>query len=439
MSLNTNFLFFLSSTSLLTMGLHCLRFAVAWHAAKQTGSATVFAAIMAIATLFEVYARPILSPLADYFDRLKVYRWCGAVGILTALILIVCTVAFPFSPVVLTVLLVVLSLSTALRDPTSAAIVPMIVAPAELPRAQALRSTVFSLVQLTGTMVGGATMALGGVTASLITAATLALLAVALSLNVIVPETGGATAPRSWSHYVATWHHRIADGLRALWLTPPERTGAIGLAMSNCGLFPFTAIVLPLWVIGPLQGTPLTMATIEICLGVGMLVGSFVITGFLNRQIGSFWSMVLGNAVMGASLLVASRLNHVALICACGAVLGIGLAMLSINIHTLRAVCTPPLFRARMSGAAVFLACCLYPLLTPFYGWAIEATSPAHGAALAGLFISIGALIIGSSRSLRELMSKPPESLAGAYGVLYPNAYVDRDAISPKTPPKENV
>src|SRR5450830_1293559 len=76
MTMGSKFLFFLASSALNTIALHCVRFGMSWMVMRETGSAITFAAVFSASSLVEVYSKPVLAPVADYFDRLNVYRVC---------------------------------------------------------------------------------------------------------------------------------------------------------------------------------------------------------------------------------------------------------------------------------------------------------------------------------------------------------------------------
>ncbi len=164
MNIKPSFLFYLVSTALGTVALNCVRFGVSWLVMKETGSATAFAIIFSVSSLVEVYGKPVMSPMADYFNRLRVYRVCVALATICVGILVLVLVALPFSIPLLTTFLMVLSLIAALRDPASAGLVPALVSPEQLTAAQAMRGTASSVVRLAAPMFSGLLLAAGGTT-----------------------------------------------------------------------------------------------------------------------------------------------------------------------------------------------------------------------------------------------------------------------------------
>jgi DHA3 family macrolide efflux protein-like MFS transporter len=186
LNVGESFLYFLISSALGTVALHCVRFSVAWLAMRETGSAVAFAVIFSTSSLVEVYSKPMLAPMADYFDRLKVYRACVGVSSITVLVLIVFITLLQFSISILTGLLIVLSLIAGLRDPTCAGLVPTLVIVDRLTSSQSLRSTANSITGLAAPMIGALLLAAGGVSVALTGAAVAAGLALISTFGILL-------------------------------------------------------------------------------------------------------------------------------------------------------------------------------------------------------------------------------------------------------------
>lgn len=67
---------------------------------------------------------------------------------------------------------------------------------------------------------------------------------------------------------------------------------AMVVALTNAGLFPFFAVVLPLWVAQGLRASATTMAIIEVAFGLGIFAGSALLTTRLNAALGRFTALV---------------------------------------------------------------------------------------------------------------------------------------------------
>jgi MFS family permease len=426
LGIGPSFLFFLASTTLNTIALHCIRFGVSWLVMKETGSAAAFAVIFSASSLIEVYSKPILSPMADYFDRLKVYRACVGIGSAVVTILLATVLLLPFSILVVTILLMTLSLVAGLRDPASAGLVPALVNADRLTEAQSLRSTVGSVVSLGAPMLSALLLSVGGTPAALSAAAIVCVIGLITTCGVKLLRADAVVAPKRWSEYLKTWHLRTADGVRAVVMTRSERTMAIVVALTNAGLFPFFAIVLPLWVAQGLRASATTMAIIEVAFGAGIFAGSTLLTARLNVAFGRFFALVVGNGLLGAALLTASLFSNAVILGLCFAVAGAGFAVFNVNASTLRAAATPAAFRSRMAAGVAFLSSCLNPFATQAMGFVVEGASTQVAVALCGLLILVSTLLLTQNADAKGLLVRTNEDIVGAYATLYPLAFIER-------------
>lgn len=424
MKFRNTFYCFIAASSLGTLSTTCIRFSIAWYAMQKTGSAVVFAAMIAASGFAEVYSKPLTSPLADYFDRLGIFRICTASPALVAAALLGSVWLMDFSAVWITILLIGLSLVAGLRDPTAAGLVPSLVDAEHMTQAQSLRSSVSSTIGLGGSMLAGLIVAAAGVESGLTVAAVLAILGVVCAVFVV--PTSERLPPKDFTVYLRTWHHRTVDGMRAVWLTKAERETAFAAALINMAVVPFSGFILPVWVSKDLGSSPALMAYIEGGLAVGVIIGSAFVTTWSNAWLGRFQAMVAGTALMGAGFIVASLLTNPVGIVMCMVFCGIGFMTFAINVSTLRGAATPPAFRSRLFGGVGFLSCCLYPLTSQAFGFVVEHAGAAHAVLVCGGLVLCAACVQFFNRDAKVLLGQPDEAIMGAYGTLYPNAFKER-------------
>jgi DHA3 family macrolide efflux protein-like MFS transporter len=423
MKVGTSFLYFLACSALSTIALHCVRFGMSWLVMRQTGSVIAFAAVFSTSSLVEVYSKPVLAPIADYFNRLHVYRLCVGLASAVMLGLMLAVLLLPFSITLVTSLLVALSLIAGLRDPASAGLVPALVSPDRLTAAQSLSASTSSVVGLGAPMLGALLLAVGGVPAALGAAAIACAAGLLTSSGIRMLRADSVTVPKQWGEYLRTWHLRTAAGIRAVVLTRSERIMAIVVALTNAGLFPFFAVVLPLWVVKGLGASAGTMATIEIAFGIGILGGSTLLTGCLNSLLGRFMALVVGNGLLGAGILMAAFCTNIYLLAPCFAMSGAGFAVFNINASTLRAAATPAEFRSRMAAGVAFLSSCLNPIATQGIGFFIEGFSLDISVAVCGILILISTALLLKNIDAKSLLTRPSEEIVGIYAILYPQAF----------------
>ncbi|MGE8599687.1 MFS transporter [Acinetobacter seifertii] len=422
---NSSFLCFIATTTLSSITLNCIRFGISWLVMEQTASITAFVSIFSISSLIEFYGKPLLAPIADYFDRLTVYKVCIALAAVCVGALIFIVMYIKFSIYLLMGPLLLLSAIAALRDPASAGLVPVLVDSEYLIKAQSLRSSIGSVISLGAPMFSALLLSMGGSKIALITAGIASVVSLFFTLGIrqIQEEI---IVPKSWGEYVKTWHFRTINGLRAVFMTRSERVTAIVVAITNAGLFPFFFVVLPLWVKHSMAGTAYTMAVIEVSFGVGILIGSLGFTIQINKLFGRFYSLVIGNGTLGITLLLASMSSNLIVLCFCFILGGIGFTTFNINASALRAAATPPAFRARMAAGVAFLSSFLNPFATQGMGFIIEHSSTDIGVSICGLLIILSTIFLLSNRDAKSLLTRSDKDLSGAYSSLYPSAFIER-------------
>lgn len=414
------------STTLNTIAMYCIRFGVSWLIMKKTNSTVAFAFVFSASSFIEVYAKPIMSPMADYFDRLVVYRVCVVLTTVCFAFLAVSVVLWPFSIILMTIPLMLLSLIASLRDPSSAGLVPALVDARQLTSAQAMRGTTSSVVGLVGPMLSALLLMLGGTDAAFAAAFVFCSISLCSTLGVRAVRADAVTAPKPWSAYLKTWHWRTFDGVRAVMVTRSERMMAVVVALTNAGLFPFFTVVLPLWVKRGLHDTASTMAMIEVAFGVGIFFGSTLLVARLNNLLGRFYALVLGNGLLGTGLLVASFCSWPAELCVCFVLGGAGFAVFNVNASTLRAAATPFAFRSRMAAGAAFLSSFLNPFATQGMGFVVGQSSATIALALCGLMVLISTLLQLKNIDAKSLLLRTNEEMVDAYQTLYPEAFIER-------------
>lgn len=425
---SSSFLCFIGTTTLNSIALNCIRFGISWFVMEKTDSITAFVSIFSISSLIEFYGKPLMAPFADYFDRLVVYKICIISSTICIGILIFVAVYIQFSIYLLMIPLFLLSAIAALRDPTSAGLVPALVAPEHLIQAQSFLASISSAISLGVPMFSALLLSISGSQTALIIAGAISVVALICTFGIKLVQQDTSIS-RSWREYMRTWHLRTVDGLRAVLMTRSERITAIAVAMTNAGLFPFFVVVLPLWVKHSLNGTAYTMAVIEISFGIGILIGSLGLTIQLNKILGRFHSLVIGNGTLGVMLLMASTSSNLTLLCLCFALGGIGFTTFNINASTLRAAATPATFRARMAAGVAFLSSFLNPFATQGMGFIIEHSSTNISVSICGLLIILSTIFLLRNKDAKSLLVKSDKDLSGAYSTLYPSAFIEREKV----------
>jgi MFS family permease len=379
--------------------------------------------MIAVSSLVEIGSKPVLSPMGDYFDKRNVLVVCFSMTTVLAMIIGLLVAYTPFSAVTLGSILVGMALVAALRDPVSAALVPSLVSPSQMTRAQSLRSSSATIAMLGGSALAGWMVSMWGSGAAMLSGVVCALVALILVTTIRCDLQAKSF---DWYTYSRTWKTRAMDGLMAVWHCKAERGMSMTSAILNSAMFPLTALVIPLWVLSDLGAKPITVAAVEISLGIGMVFGSTLGVAQLNARFGKLLAMKAGITAIGLSLCLGSFATSPAQAMSWVFLAGAGFAVYMVNSSTLRAAATPGHFRARMIGGVMLVQCAAYPLITQLIGTGIEFTGPAYGVFACGLVATLALWPLGANRDVKRLLAQTDEELVGAYGRLYPEAFKDR-------------
>ncbi len=422
---------FVSSVALGSLAGVLVRFAVAWHVLQHTQSAALVAWLVGGTTFLEVYSKPFVAPLADHHDRLAVYRFCLAASLVLTAALALSMWLAPSTVGPMAACLVLLSLVTALREPTSAALTPMLVQPAELARVQSLRATINAFAPIAGPILAGGLLAAVGTHAAAASAAAMMALALAgwLALQRL---RRGLPAPRAAARLGwADWRTKTAAGFRAVLRNRCERNIAVATALVNCGVFGFGAVVVPVWVSQTLQRGPQVAAAIEMAFGLGMLAGSLALARRVNARWGRWRALAGSVALMAGSLALVWALPNEWVAGAALFAVGAGLTVFFINATTLRAVACPQRFRARLAAGVAVLSCGLHPFVIPALGHLMQQHGTRGAIGLCAAFVAAAALVLLRNRDARALLAEPDEQIVGRYERLYPQAFEEAVAAAP--------
>ena len=178
-------LLILGQVSSLT-GNFTLKFALSMYVLERTGSATLFASLLAAAMVPTIVLSPFGGLMADRVDR---RRLMVALDVLSGLAVLLAALALPLGGELLRIgaLLVVLAVLSALESPTVLACVPQMLAGEQLMRGNAAVNQVQAVATLLTPFLGSAVYAAFGLAPVMWGAAACFLLTAALERHIRLP------------------------------------------------------------------------------------------------------------------------------------------------------------------------------------------------------------------------------------------------------------
>ncbi len=161
---NMNFLLLFFGRLVSRLGDSIFTIGVAWYILELTGSAVQMGSFVAVMIFTMVLAGPVGGNVVDQFNKVKLLYWMdfirGFVVVTTALTILSGNRTLIIG--VLYALAVISALCTAVFNPASSALIPMVVSKDELVKANSMMAITGSITNIVGLLLGGALYGLIG-------------------------------------------------------------------------------------------------------------------------------------------------------------------------------------------------------------------------------------------------------------------------------------
>lgn len=205
---NSNFAIFSAGNAVSLVGMWMERIAVGWLAWRLTESG-FWLGVVAFADFFPVVLiGPIAGAFADRLDRLRVVKVSQTLLLIQASVLTLLTATGQINVWLLVTSTVIHGVVVAFNQPARLALIPSLVAPADLAPAVAVNSVFFNLARFIGPILAGLAIVASGVAAAfLVNTLTYVAYLIALARIRIEPEAVAPAPPRGlWTE--------VGDGIR---------------------------------------------------------------------------------------------------------------------------------------------------------------------------------------------------------------------------------
>ena len=323
------------------MGDRLAMVAFPWLVYQRTGSALSTGVVLALYTLPYVLFGAFAGVVIDRVNKRAVMVTADVVR--AGLVLLVPVVAGHSVAGVYALSFAVASVSV-FFDPSKLAVLPDIVPPSDLMRANSLMSTGENLTEILGYALAGVTVAsVATTTAFRIDSLTFCVSALALLLMRYHAPVREAIAKASGSFW-----HELWEGLRYL---PGHRgllmnTAMVMASAAGIGASYSLTFLLAVRVLG---GGAKAFGTFEAVIAVGYLTGSLTMVTLATR-IPKGYAMTIGLAAMGVSLVLVAAAGGVWQACIPFTALGLANAAALIAIDTYLQQAVPEHLRGRVFG-----------------------------------------------------------------------------------------
>ena len=407
--MNRNFTLLILGQVSSLLGNLSLKFALSMYILEQTGSASLFAGLLAASMLPTILLSPFGGILADRADRRAVM--VGLDG-LSGLAVLLAALALPHGPdlAVIAALMIVLSVLAAFESPTVQACVPQMLAGENVLRGNAMVSQVQAAASLVTPFLGSLFYTAFGLRPVFYGAVACFFLTALLECFLRLPRP----APATRTSLAAMVRQDFAVTLRFLRREQPAILGLLGLSALASMLIAGALVVgFPYLVRTVLGLSARHYGAAESAMGVASILGGalvtllagrlrprrlapvFVLVGFCLLPAGAAFMLPLGALARYWVLLV--------LFCGCQ----LGCSVFSIYAATLIQSRTPAALMGKVMSCVYTLAMCAQPLGQVLYGALFDRLAPQWVLLPSGLLLcAVGLFSAGFFRR----MDAPPAS-----------------------------
>ena len=407
--LNRNFTLLILGQVSSLLGNLTLRFALSMYVLEQTGSASLFAGLLAASMVPTILLSPFGGILADRADRRAVM--VGLDG-LSGLAVLLAALALPHGPdlAVIAALMIVLSVLAAFESPTVQACVPQMLAGQNVLRGNAMVSQMQAAASLVTPFLGSLFYTAFGLRPVFYGAVACFFLTALLECFLRLPRP--ASAPRTG--LAALLRQDFAVTLRFLRREQPAILGLLGLSALASMLIAGALVVgFPYLVRTVLGLSARHYGAAESAMGVAAILGGALVTllaGRLRPRHLAPVFVLVGLCLLpaGAAFLLplgALARYWVLLVLFCGCQLGC--SVFSIYAATLIQSRTPAALMGKVMSCVFTLAMCAQPLGQVLYGALFDRLAPQWVLLPSGLLLcAVGLFSAGFFRR----MDAPPAS-----------------------------
>ena len=406
---NRNFSFLILGQVSSLLGNLSLKFALSMYILEQTGSASLFAGLLAASMVPTILLSPFGGILADRADRRAVMVGLDS---LSGLAVLLAALALPHGPdlAVIAVLMIVLSVLAAFESPTVQACVPQMLTGENVLRGNAMVNQVQAAASLVTPFLGSVFYTAFGIRPVFYAAVACFFLTALLECFLRLPPP--APAPRTG--LAALLREDFAVTLRFLRREQPSILGLLGLSALASMLIAGALVVgFPYLVRTVLGLSARHYGAAESAMGVAAILGGALVTLLAGRMRPRRLTAVLvlvGLCLLpaGAAFLLplgalARYLILLVLFCGCQ----LGCSVFSIYAATLIQSRTPAALMGKVMSCVFTLAMCAQPLGQLVYGILFDRLAPSWVLLPSGLLLcAVGLFSAGFFRR----MDAPPAS-----------------------------
>ncbi|MFP4286687.1 MAG: MFS transporter [Candidatus Izemoplasmataceae bacterium] len=398
-----NYIVFMIGKVISLLGSNIQQFALSLYVFALTGSATLFASLIAISILPRIIFSPFAGVMGDWFDRKKMIIILDFTNaILLGFFALIFMSQGRLDLWLIYVLVIVLEIVEIFYGASSSAIVPSIVSKEDIVDAKSLQSFIFSIAQLVSPLIAATLYGLLGLLVVLVFNALSFLIGAIMELFLTIPA-----------------YHKKPDkvNVRAFFKDIKE-----GLILIKSDAFIFTTIILatgvnflisPFYSVGfivlikrTLEGTDFMLGLFHSTLGLSMLVGPVLVSTVFKKYaikkvfVNSF--IVISIFILFVAIIpipfVLNQFNGIyvplTLLLILGFVIGVFTSVINVTIGAIIAQTIPLNMMGRTSATLQLLVTVFIPIGQMTFGLMYDTLMPSYVIMISGSLMLILVLLL---------------------------------------------
>lgn len=340
------------------LGSQAVQFALIWWLTAETGSAAVLSTAAIVGLLPQVLLGPLIGTFVDRWNRKQIMLFADAAVALVsawlAYLYFTGSVTVPHLMVALGIRAIGATFHGAAMTSSTTLMVPG----GLLTRIQGLNQALQGGAPLVSAPLGALLVAALPMSHILLIDVVTALVAIVPLVFIRIPRPAGSSAAAAPTSIIED----MAAGLRYLGDHRGQRYMLYGAAGINLVAVP-AFVLLPLFVVSELQGTPLQLGWLEMVFGAGSIAGGILLGiwgGFERRIV----TALFGLAAMGVAVIALGLAPAKIFTAALVAMLLVGASTSLVNgsIHAILQATVPPHYQGRVFTLVSSVAGAMTPL-----------------------------------------------------------------------------
>lgn len=371
-----------------------------WYATETTGSPLSIAFLYVLAFLPTGLLSPFGGVIADKYNRKAIIIVCDAFMALMGLVLAIWIAVAGPSFAAVAIYCFAFGLVSGFRTPAYNATMPLLVPERHLVRINSMDTLLASISMIVGPALGILLYTSFGLQAAIVFGAVGATSAAVTMLLAKVPRDHGSQENSgAWAS--------LKEGALAL----ADQRGLLVLVIGvSLGMFAYGPLdsLLPLMVYSHFGGDGFAASLLAAVMGAGLLVGALILM-VVNPKRMLTRIIVVAAFVVGAGALVSGLIpsDGFWMFVACIGILAIACAWFNAPLMTLLQTNVPDAKLGRVMGLFTALTGLAIPAGTALGGVVAEITGTPMFFCIDGVFIIALGLVLGLSKSVRQLDAKP--------------------------------